>query len=213
MDGPTHMDNVVENVIKTRLGNDGRVIGKYEEVSRALRNDPNYCGSCYSNNDLNDPAHADLVKEDAQNKAKGICCNSCSSVFAAYAARRQPMPVLDHVEQCVKEGWVERLREAKDGEGCRAKGSFLVDHASSGDFHFAPGESFEAQVGGRLVHVHDLRLFKDIHFDFSHTITELRFGDLVPTQLRSKLSEPLSGASVESTDSTLLLLCTFDMFL
>lgn len=199
MDGQQQIDNIIENIVKTRLSASGSEVGVFEEVHHI--SDPNYCGSCYSTSDLNDPLHEDIRREDAKNKEKGVCCNQCSSVFSAYSARRQPAPALKDVEQCVKEGWVERITQ-QAGEGCRARGHFKVDH-SSGDFHFAPGQSFEAVIGGKQVHVHDLLLFKDTAFDFSHHIHSLRFGDKVEKELqREFLSEPLSGSSCDASDST-----------
>lgn len=199
MDGQQQQDNIIENIVKTRLSADGKELGVFEEVRHIT--EAGYCGSCYSASDLADPMHEELRREDAKNKEKGVCCNRCSSVFSAYAARRQPSPDLRDVEQCVREGWVDRIGK-QSGEGCRARGHFLVDH-SSGDFHFAPGESFEAVIGGKQVHIHDIQLFKDTAFDFSHRINSLRFGDrVVVKELQKELSEPLSGAQYDATNST-----------
>ena len=42
----------------------------------------------------------------------------------------------------------------------------------AGNFHFAPGKSFQQGA----VHVHDLVPFRDVVFDTSHIIDKLSFG-------------------------------------
>jgi hypothetical protein len=189
-------NNMVDNIVKIRLDAGGKEIGIYQEPEDM---DQDYCGSCYSKNDLEDPLHQELRAEDEKNKKNGICCNTCSSVFAAYASRKQSLPRLDDVAQCVLEKWPEKLKN-QSNEGCRVRGRFQVDH-SSGDFHFAPGQSYNVNNSGKSVHVHDLRIFDNINFDFSHRIQTLSFGERLP---QFDLSEPLRGASYDATDSNFL---------
>src|SRR5258708_3497182 len=98
MDEEGFQNNLADDIVKTRLDERGKEIGKYQEP---VISDQDYCGSCYSKNDLDDPLHQDLRAEDEKNKKNGICCNSCTSVFAAYAARKQSLPRLEDVQQCV----------------------------------------------------------------------------------------------------------------
>lgn len=198
MDGERRLNNVVENVAKTRLDPQGNSIGPYDEVKVGKADDPSYCGSCYAGADLEGQPQA--KETDEANQKKGVCCNSCSAVLAAYSSRRQPLPRIEDVEQCQREGWSQRLKE-QAAEGCRVAGSFLVDK-SSGDFHFAPGHSYDAN----RVHVHDLRLLDGaIDFDFTHRIVALHFGQrpsaAVAASKGAALSEPLRGVEFISTDS------------
>jgi hypothetical protein len=207
MDGQTPVNNLFENIKKVRVSDSGKVLGEYRAEEGNDFNTLSECGSCFSKSDLE--SKPELVQEDEKNKVSGVCCNRCSSVFAAYAARGQPAPVVENVSQCVREGWPSRLLN-QSSEGCRASGHFSVAH-STGDFHFAPGESFEARINGKHVHVHDMTLFKGA-FDFSHRIYYLRFGDSADAASMKKnkdldlkdqeLSEPLSGVNHEATDST-----------
>ena len=46
----------------------------------------------------------------------------------------------------------------------------------AGNFHFAPGKSFQQGA----MHVHDLVPFQTTHFDVSHTVNALSFGKSYP---------------------------------
>lgn len=196
MDGESHQNNLIENIVKTRLDSRRKIISKY--IEPFVNSDLTYCGSCYAKSDLLGNESIKSVEDDLKNKKDGICCNSCSSVFAAYSARKQALPRLEDVEQCVREGWSERMK-TQAGEGCRATGHFRVDK-SSGDFHFAPGQSYDAN----RAHIHDMRIFEKLEFDFSHHIVSLHFGDPVvhiEKELLENLSQPLKGVNYEATDS------------
>ena len=80
----------------------------------------------------------------------------------------------DGIEQCEKEGFSDNLRLQSD-EGCKIYGSLDVNKVA-GNFHFAPGKSF--QHGN--MHVHDLMPFRTKKFDMSHKITKLSFGEAFP---------------------------------
>ena len=77
-------------------------------------------------------------------------------------------------------------------------GIFLFSIAMSiwvqvaGNFHFAPGRSFQA--GG--VHVHDLIPFGTEEFDISHTIHKLSFGEDYPGR-----ENPLNGVIVPKVNA------------
>ncbi|KAI8849405.1 endoplasmic reticulum vesicle transporter-domain-containing protein [Chytridium lagenaria] len=84
------------------------------------------------------------------------CCNTCEDVRKAYAAN----------------GWSFSSPEGTKERGCNMHGHIEVNKVA-GNFHFAPGKSF--QQGS--VHVHDLFSYQNgDKFDFSHTINSLSFG-------------------------------------
>jgi hypothetical protein len=55
--------------------------------------------------------------------------------------------------QCEREGWSDKMKQQAD-EGCNLKG-FLTVNKVPGNFHIAPGKSFQQHH----VHVHDLQSF------------------------------------------------------
>lgn len=57
------------------------------------------------------------------------------------------------MEQCVREGYAEKLK-AQENEGCNLQG-FLNVNKVAGNFHIAPGKSFQQHN----VHIHDLQSF------------------------------------------------------
>ncbi|KAG0480371.1 hypothetical protein HPP92_011229 [Vanilla planifolia] len=77
-------------------------------------------------------------------------------------------------EVCKREGFLQRIKD-EDGEGCNIYG-FLDVNRVAGNFHFAPGKSFEQSN----VHVHDLQAFQKESFNISHKINKLAFGDYFP---------------------------------
>lgn len=64
--------------------------------------------------------------------------------------------------QCKREGFLQKVKD-EEGEGCNIYG-FLEVNKVAGNFHFAPGKSFQ-QSG---VHVHDLLAFQKDSFNVSH---------------------------------------------
>ncbi|KAL9315770.1 hypothetical protein ACSQ67_016771 [Phaseolus vulgaris] len=87
-----------------------------------------------------------------------------------------PLPYLAcdvcHIVQ--REGFLQRIKD-EDGEGCNVYG-FLEVNKVAGNFHFAPGKSFQ-QSG---VHVHDLLAFQKDSFNLSHHINRLSYGEYFP---------------------------------
>ena len=69
----------------------------------------NYCGKCYG----------------ATPPASG-CCNTCDEVREAYAKMGWALKGYEDIEQCVKEGWAEKLDFDK-GEGALNQGHGSVD--------------------------------------------------------------------------------------
>lgn len=151
-----YQNNMVENINKLRLNKAGTVLGTYQE--KDLMRDSNYCGKCY-----------DASAKGADGKP--ICCNSCSAVFAAYEHKNLSPPAMDKIEQCIDENWPEKIKNHAD-EGCRVSGHFQVNKVT-GNFHFAPGKSFDAYN----YHLHDIRFLDGLHLDFSHHIHFLSFGE------------------------------------
>lgn len=88
--------------------------------------------------------------------------------------------------QCRQERHAQEVEEAVQGEGCQIKGSLKVNKVA-GNFHFAPGHSF--QRGS--VHVHDLKPFENKKLDFTHQINHLSFGKKYPG-----MHNPLDGVLV-----------------
>ena len=111
------------------------------------------CGSCYG---------AEQTPEQ--------CCDDCEAVREAYRIKGWAFSDPDGIEQCQDEGFSEKLR-AQSGEGCNIYGTLEVNKVA-GNFHFAPGKSF--QHGS--MHVHDLMPFRTNKFDMSHSVAKLSFG-------------------------------------
>ncbi|KAJ3207623.1 hypothetical protein HDU67_007355 [Dinochytrium kinnereticum] len=160
-----HQNDVDHSIIKARLDQMGNLIHMEksaigetaggEEKALAATADPNYCGDCYGG-----------VPPEGSN-----CCNTCESVRKAYADKGWSFSNPDGVEQCIREGWTQKVKEQQN-EGCNMHGHIEVNKVA-GNFHFAPGKSF--QQGS--VHVHDLFSYQNGEkFDFSHTIHSLSFG-------------------------------------
>ncbi|XP_076219910.1 endoplasmic reticulum-Golgi intermediate compartment protein 3-like, partial [Aptenodytes patagonicus] len=78
------------------------------------------------------------------------CCNTCDDVREAYRRRGWAFKNPDTVEQCKREGFSQKMQEQKN-EGCQVYG-FLEVNKVAGNFHFAPGKSFQQS------HVHESRI-------------------------------------------------------
>lgn len=61
--------------------------------------------------------------------------------------------------QCKREGFLQRIKD-EEGEGCNIYG-FLDVNKVAGNFHFAPGKSFQQSNS----HVHDLLSFQKDSFN------------------------------------------------
>ncbi|KAF7829920.1 endoplasmic reticulum-Golgi intermediate compartment protein 3-like isoform X1 [Senna tora] len=167
--GEQHLD-VKHDIVKKRLDSHGNVIETRQDgigspkIEKPLQrhggrleHNETYCGSCYG---------AEATDED--------CCNSCEDVREAYRKKGWAISNPDVIDQCKREGFLQRIKD-EEGEGCNVYG-FLEVNKVAGNFHFAPGKSFQ-QSG---VHVHDLLAFQKDSFNISHHINRLAFGDYFP---------------------------------
>jgi len=118
---------------------------------------PDYCGSCYGSE-----------------TEPGQCCNTCNDVREAYRKKGWAFGHPDSIEQCTREGFSKQLEDQKN-EGCQIYGHLLVNKVA-GNFHFAPGKSFQSHS----MHVHDLQPFPLTTFNISHNIHRISFGKEFP---------------------------------
>lgn len=152
--------------------------------------DPDYCGECYG-------ATAPTTAQ------KPGCCNTCDEVREAYASKSWAFGRGEHVEQCEREHYSEKLDQQRE-QGCRIEGGFRVNKVI-GNFHIAPGRSFS---NGHM-HVHDLNNYLDTPAEhghtFSHKIHHLRFGPQLPEDMAKNLgskSTPLDNHGLNPLDDT-----------
>ncbi|KAG0701390.1 Sec1-like protein [Suillus ampliporus] len=154
--------DISHNILKKRLtqtgvdmpaqrGNDLR--NEFDKLAERRAND--YCGSCYG----------------GQEPPNG-CCNSCEEVRQSYIDKGWSFGNPDGIEQCVEEGWSEKLKDQAD-EGCNLSGRIRVNKVI-GSIQISPGRSY--QTGSRTFQdlVPYLRDDGNPH-DFSHTIHEFFF--------------------------------------
>ncbi|CAD7696002.1 unnamed protein product [Ostreobium quekettii] len=170
---------VDHEIYRRRLDPTGDALDNEEQHDITLGKSPRerelkeeYCGSCYG-----------------AEERDGQCCNTCTEVHDAYRKKGWAVKAASGVEQCESEGEEHRLRE-QQGEGCALWGSLSVNKVA-GNFHFAPGRSY--QRGS--VHVHDLVPFQDKDIDFSHHIVSLSFGTVYPGMVN-----PLDGVAVQQAN-------------
>ncbi|KAL8136925.1 hypothetical protein V2J09_002926 [Rumex salicifolius] len=167
--GEQHLD-VIHDIIKKRIDSHGTVIESRPDGIGApkiekplqkhggrLEHNETYCGSCFGAEDSDDH-----------------CCNTCEDVRESYRKKGWALTNPDLIDQCKREGFLQRIKD-EDGEGCNIYG-FLEVNKVAGNFHFAPGKSFQ-QSG---VHVHDLLTFQKDSFNITHKINRLSFGDYIP---------------------------------
>jgi len=121
---------------------------------------PGYCGPCYG----------------AEEKP-GQCCNTCDEVKQLYRKKGWSITNLGDIEQCLSAGDAQKdYQEAlQRGEGCQIYG-FLEVNRVAGNFHFAPGKSFQHAH----MHIHDLAAFNSGEFNVSHRVNRLSFGSDYP---------------------------------
>jgi hypothetical protein len=171
--------NIEHTVFKQRLSLDGTPMEASQivkdvnavndddkkAVAAKKTQDPNYCGSCYGSETIDQK-----------------CCNSCEDVREAYRKKGWAFTPSDDIEQCFTEILERKMKYAKQ-EGCNLHGHFLVNKVA-GNFHVAPGKSFiKAHT-----HIHDYTPYELEHFNTSHIIYSLGFGQPYPG-----IHNPLDG--------------------
>ncbi|WWD16541.1 hypothetical protein CI109_100968 [Kwoniella shandongensis] len=195
-----HQTELEHHITKKRLSKDGHVLESIEggqlkgDVERAnLKQDPNYCGSCYG-----------------ASPPENGCCNSCEEVRQAYVRKGWSFNDPTGIEQCVEEGWMDKMKE-QNTEGCQISGRVRVNKVI-GNIHFSPGRSFQNNMMQMLELVPYL---KDAnHHDFGHIIHKFRFAaDLtaadeektVPKELKwrdsLKMRDPLQEIAAHTEES------------
>jgi len=192
-----HQLDVAHNVFKKRIDKDGKPLGVLKEevlgslVSHLAKEkrdgkksedkpaeqpvETEVCGSCYG-------AESEAFK----------CCNTCEDVREAYRQRGWAFSNVEGIEQCQKEGWTQKMKD-QQGEGCQIYGYLLVNKVA-GNFHFAPGKSFQQHN----MHVHDLQPLKWATFNISHQIIRLSFGTEFPG-----IVNPLDNVSKSGSSSNM----------
>ncbi|KAG1772406.1 Sec1 family-domain-containing protein [Suillus occidentalis] len=154
--------DISHNILKKRITQTG--VDMPASRGEDLRNDIDklaerrangYCGSCYG----------------GEPPASG-CCNSCEEVRQAYTDKGWSFGNPDGIEQCVEEGWSDKLKDQAD-EGCNVSGRIRVNKVV-GSIQISPGRSYQA--GSRTFQdlVPYLRDDNNPH-DFSHIIHEFFF--------------------------------------
>ncbi|CAJ1971782.1 unnamed protein product [Sphenostylis stenocarpa] len=201
--GEQHLD-VKHDVIKKRLDSHGNVIETRQEGIGApkiekplqkhggrLEHNETYCGSCFGAEASDDECcnSCEDVREAYRKKGWAL-----SNPDLIDQLERRLFTLLDlgspsllassfitfivtgsgHYRHRSGVKFVQLIKD-EDGEGCNVYG-FLEVNKVAGNFHFAPGKSFQ-QSG---VHVHDLVSFQKDSFNLSHHINRLSYGEYFP---------------------------------
>lgn len=171
-----HQLDVDHDIKKKKITPDGKVIDGEEKHDMTpnvngqplhgklpdedVTKKPGYCGSCYG-----------------AEERPGQCCNTCDEVKEVYKRKGWAIPALSTIEQCHASGHAQLSlkEELEEGQGCRMYGFLLVNKVA-GNFHFAPGKSFQ----NANMHVHDLHGFDATQFNVSHVVHHLQFGEPYP---------------------------------
>lgn len=109
--GEQHLDvrhNIIKeiidqhgNIIKTRVDRIGspKIENPLQRHGGRLEYNKTYCGSCFG---------AEASNED--------CCNSCKEVREAYRKKGWALKNPDLIDQCKREGFLQRLKRKKYGQ-------------------------------------------------------------------------------------------------
>ncbi|BGP58406.1 hypothetical protein JCM8202_001909 [Rhodotorula sphaerocarpa] len=161
-----HQHDIHHDLFKTRLSPSGKPIeeaikgkelaGDAERIARQKAT--GYCGSCYGGS----------PPTDGPNPG---CCNTCEEVREAYVRRGWSFVNPDAVEQCVSEGWSDKIKEQAE-EGCNLEGKVRVNKVV-GNFHLSPGRSFQSNQR----HAQELvpYLQNSQTHDFGHVVNHFSF--------------------------------------
>ncbi|GAA99605.1 uncharacterized protein L969DRAFT_86871 [Mixia osmundae IAM 14324] len=192
-----HQNDIHHDILKNRLDKSGALVQATRdstlkgELERAVgvKREPGYCGSCYGG------APGDSG-----------CCNTCDEVRESYVRRGWSFVNPDGIDQCVREGFSEKIKEQSE-EGCNVAGQVKVNKVI-GNFHLSPGKSFQSNMH----HVHDLvpYLAAGQQHDFGHIINRFSFaaeGDdgfnRETARLKQSLNieDPLTGVRAHTEQS------------
>ncbi|KAI9294407.1 endoplasmic reticulum-golgi intermediate compartment protein 3, partial [Neoconidiobolus thromboides FSU 785] len=170
-----YQTNLESNIYKVRLDKEGKEVDKeafdinsdksnsdVQKDAVTKKRGPDYCGSCYG---------AGSEKQ---------CCNTCDEIKSAYTKKGWEMTKFEDFEQCVFEGITSKMKQ-QQGEGCNIHGELKVKKIP-GIFHIALGESFNFMG----MHMHST--YGSSAYDYSHTINQLSFGELI-----NDVKNPLDG--------------------
>ena len=152
-----------------------------------------YCGSCYG----------------AQAPESG-CCNTCDEVREAYAESRWSFNSPESIEQCIQEGWKDKV-EAENNEGRNIAGVLHVNKVV-GNLHLSPGRGFQQNTLFSNNLVPYLSGKGDEYHHFGHVIHELSFGTngefphdaparTVKVKDQLKIRDPLKGRKTHQKES------------
>lgn len=198
--GKFELDVLGAGFRKTRLDSAGAELGTSEMALGAEGADSasladlgsDYCGPCYGARDQGE--------NEKKEKDQRVCCQTCEDVRQAYAQAGWAFFDGKNVEQCEREGYVNRIN-SRINEGCRVQGSAFIDRIQ-GNLHFAPGSPIQNSRG----HFHDTSLYdRTSHISFDHIINHLSYGRPVESQLQSTdrpdatiSTAPLDGRNINS---------------
>ncbi|GAA5982498.1 hypothetical protein JCM10908_006673 [Rhodotorula pacifica] len=162
-----HQTDIHHDLFKTRMTAEGKPIeeaakgkelaGDAERIARQKAT--GYCGSCYGG----------TPPTDGPNPG---CCNTCDEVREAYVRRGWSFVNPDAVEQCVSEGWTDKIKEQAT-EGCNIAGKVRVNKVV-GNFHLSPGRSFQSNIKQAQELVPYLQGAGGSH-DFGHVVNHFSF--------------------------------------
>jgi hypothetical protein len=191
--GDIQLDVASYGFTKIRLNENGEEIEQDSlkiggGVSHPENIPDDYCGDCYGS--------IDQSKNDEKPLSEKLCCNDCESVRKAYSENGWAFYDGKSIEQCEREGYVDRVRD-RVNEGCRIKGSAKLNRIS-GNLHFAPGAS--SNQGNK--HLHDLSLYlKEGDFSFKHTVNHFSFGPEINSKYQQAKAQDLSSNPLDGIAS------------
>jgi len=161
--------NIEHDMFKQRISPEGRPIGEpsVEIVGNNVKVElpKDYCGPCFG-------------AETPERK----CCNDCDELRRAYDERGWSSgTIMKSAEQCLREKG-NPYGAVQPGEGCRISGTMRVNKVA-GNWHIAHGESIVRD--GK--HIHQFLPAEAPHFNVSHTIHSVSFGDPYPFMPKNPL--------------------------
>lgn len=83
------------------------------------------------------------------------------------------MSSVNRINQCVEEGWADKLKE-QSHEGCNISGRLRVNKVAGG-INLSPGRSFQASTYQNVYELVPYLKEEGVRHDFSHSIHQLKF--------------------------------------